>query len=789
MRVASGTAMAFTAGDALVVRGERWIVEDSTAFAECTVLQLAHGVGRRARRCRVLLPFDRPIPIPRTPRIRPVTKRQWAFRLRAQVSSIRVFGRLRAAEHAAIDILPFQLEPALALLHGSASRFLLADEVGLGKTIQAGLMLAELQHRGWCERALIITPSGLRQQWAEELQHRFDIGATVFDAASLSARAAQLPLDVNPWTVESVAITSVDFVKQPEVLRALAQVVWDVVVVDEAHQAALGSQRHEAVAILASRARHLILLTATPHGGDEQAYRALCALGRSRPDEPMLRFRRTREQTGIPTRRRAHLLRVTLSEAELRMHRLLDAYVSRVWSIAQTTGAHDLRLVAMVLAKRAISSAASLAASLQRRLDGLERNDPPAGAQSAQADQPALPFEDAADDAIVPNTPAFDRSHEERGVLERLLDAARIAANEESKLRAMVRMLRRAQEPAIVFTEYRDTLRTIASAVGPLRRIATVHGGLSPQERRASVAAFTSGDADLLVATDAGSEGLNLHTRCRLVINLELPWNPIRLEQRVGRVDRIGQARTVHAVNLLASGTAEATVLSALCRRLARIRMSEIEMAACLIGHAEPASAPRDEPELCTTVDLRSQATDEAQRIAQSRIHVQAAVVRRPGIATCLVHMPPASVIAFLRIRLRSGGGRLVEDTLLPLRIPARMAIRNPSRRHVRAVAEDFVATTQPALLDIARAHMLRRARAIEAALSGAAQTAMSRERWIAARLWSEARRVQPGLFDNRPLDGHRDVQMRQLHGDTPRPDASVEISGDPEIALLLFTC
>ena len=107
-----------------------------------------------------------------------------------------------------------------------------------------------------------------------------------------------------------------------------------------------------------------------------------------------------------------------------------------------------------------------------------------------------------------------------------------------------------------------------------------------------SVRAFTTGAADVMIATDAGSEGLNLQGRCRLVVNLELPWNPIRLEQRIGRVDRIGQTRTVHAINLLADGTAERTVLANLLRRIDRIRMSEIDIAACVISQSEPPPHP-----------------------------------------------------------------------------------------------------------------------------------------------------------------------------------------------------
>ena len=131
--------------------------------------------------------------------------------------------------------------------------------------------------------------------------------------------------------------------------------------------------------------------------------------------------------------------------------------------------------------------------------------------------------------------------------------------------------------------------------------------------------AFTNGAADVLIATDAGSEGLNLQGTCRLVVNLELPWNPIRLEQRIGRVDRIGQARTVHAINLFAEGTAERTVLASLLRRIDRIRMSEIEIAACVISQSEP--PPRSVPaETCTrTIDLGTEARTAAQHIADTR--------------------------------------------------------------------------------------------------------------------------------------------------------------------------
>src|SRR5262249_5327327 len=144
--------------------------------------------------------------------------------------------------------------------------------------------------------------------------------------------------------------------------------------------------------------------------------------------------------------------------------------------------------------------------------------------------------------------PALADASHERELLRELAAAARLAARHETKIAAIVRLLDRVQEPVVVFTEYRDTLRHLQRAIG--RPAAVLHGGLAREERAAALDEFVSGRCSILLATDAAGEGLNLHQTCRLVVNLELPWNPMRLEQRIGRVDRIGQRRTVHAIHL-----------------------------------------------------------------------------------------------------------------------------------------------------------------------------------------------------------------------------------------------
>src|SRR5262249_30451928 len=158
---------------------------------------------------------------------------------------------------------------------------------------------------------------------------------------------------------EPVTIASIDFVKQPEVLRGLALAPFDLLVVDEAHQVASAAQRSEAVSLLASRARFVVLLTATPHTGDEAAYRTLCAIGALGEEDPLAFFHRTRIDAGMDRERRVHMLAVTPTSEELEMHALVSDYARRLWAAGEREDGTSLRLLSMILAKRAFSSAAS----------------------------------------------------------------------------------------------------------------------------------------------------------------------------------------------------------------------------------------------------------------------------------------------------------------------------------------------------------------------------------------------------------------------------------------------
>jgi superfamily II DNA or RNA helicase len=503
--------------------------------------------------------------------------------LRAAVASACRDDSLRGAANATIDLLDYQLEPAIASSRG-ATRLLLADEVGLGKTIQAGLVLADILARDESARALILCPAGLCAQWLEELDVRFRIVGKVVDRTAMR-RLQGSAADVGPWEQLPAAVASVDFAKRPEVLRSMEAVRWDLLIVDEAHLCAVAPERAAAVNWLARRARRVALMTATPHSGEPGAFEALCRIGRLPGEGPALMFRRTRAELGLAFGRRCRILAVASSASERRLHALLERYTSLVWDAAPGGRAPvDARLAMVVLRKRAASCAVSLLASLARRLRWLGN-----AVDTGQSQLP-LPFDDGdepetSDDepGLTLAAPGLADVEAERRMLQRLIDLAGAAVSRDSKPRALARLLGRVREPAIVFTEYRDTLTHLADTCRGSRTVATIHGGMDRASRAAAVGAFNRGEASLLLATDAAAHGLNLQSRCRLVISLELPWNPVRLEQRIGRVDRIGQRRTVHAIHLVARHTGEEKVLARLAARIERAR-KELGSAADPLG-------------------------------------------------------------------------------------------------------------------------------------------------------------------------------------------------------------
>jgi len=555
---------ALTSQPRIVTRGWPWRVQRARAGTGCVAVDVDPEARGAPSLATLLYPFDS---------ITPASgRRRWrcGSRHRLNVALRTLPGAWAGQPLASVTSLPaapwpHQLVPALALVHGGSTRMLVADAVGLGKTLTAAVVLSELTARGVGSRALILVPAGLRDQWRDELLTRAAIVADIVDASALATRRDGALTRPNPWAGPGVSIVSLDFAKQPAVLAALLASPWDLLIVDEAHVASGESARAAAVSRIAAISRAVVAITATPHSGDTRAFHWLLGLGGG--TAPMLWFRRERRQAGLAVVRRTRSWRIRPSPGEARMLDALGRYARRV----ERQGDADARLAMIVLRKRALSSAAALGCSLRRRRALLDLD--PSG-------QILLPFEPDSgevdsgdgDDARLLAAPGLDDRTSELSSLDALIALAHQAEASWSKWTRLARLLRTAREPVLMFTEYRDSLEALARRLEGLASSVVLHGGMPRDARADAVARFTRGDARVLVATDVAAEGLNLQARCRLVVNLELPWSPSRLEQRAGRVDRIGQSRPVRVWTLTGASGHEAMVVSALARRAEAIR-------------------------------------------------------------------------------------------------------------------------------------------------------------------------------------------------------------------------
>jgi superfamily II DNA or RNA helicase len=541
-------------------------------------------VSHDCHRLTVLAPFDRPEPVAPSPRPRRVRRQQAAARLAWLCGSAFGARDLRALARARIQLLPYQLEPALAALDGQR-RILIADVVGLGKTIQAGLLLAELAGRNPSFRALVLVPAGLRTQWRDELRARFDLEAhsAEYDLPLADQRTDRHD---NPWKHPGIWLASVDYIKQPHVLDGMPPAAWDLLVIDEAHTVSGPSNRYAACDELGRRSRCVVLLSATPHTGEDSRFRRLMQLGAlPLPSDTIEVFRRTRAHG---TRAAPRVLRWRRSQPTPELAHLFDALqqFERILLQRARASRRDAALLLLcVFRKRALSTARALDRSLARRLEWLAS---PATHQVAfpLPHQSMLRFddedEDAEEEAAIAADVGLPAAHE-RTWLKRLRTLAQAAVRREPKLDWLKRIAARTREPLVVFTEFRDTLETVRRALEAHRTVAVLHGGQSDAVRQQELARFLAGTASVLLSTDAGGQGLNLQSRARWVVVFDLPWNPTRLEQRIGRVDRIGQTRRVHATLLLTAHAAEDPLLTALARRAlsAERTMGDATLADC----------------------------------------------------------------------------------------------------------------------------------------------------------------------------------------------------------------
>nr|MDQ3070700.1 DEAD/DEAH box helicase [Acidobacteriota bacterium] len=516
-------------------RGWLWRVERIETFGpeHVTLVHLARPSPEGTRRWIAVRPFEPMSVAHEGGEMRPVPVTLASGAVADARQSARPAFAIGAAERLSGDIHPWQLAAALAFERGH-SRVLLADGVGMGKTVSAALAIAQCLGASGEARCLIIVPGHLAGQWVHELRRRVAIEARLIDAPALRRAASELPAGRTVWSMPGCLIASSDFLKQPHVLPQLTARRWDLLVIDEAHLVCGASERHAAAASLARRSRHVLLLTATPSDGDGHKMRALDTLGAADPAEPIIWLRHA-------ARPPARMRRITVRSdpAVAALHAAIGDYAAWI-AAGPCRHAAGIQLLAPLLVKRALSSTHAARISIGRRQALLG---------TVREVQPSL-F-DIEDDPGVLGAGSGHPMAIERARLDRLRALADAAVSHDTRLHTLIRLMRRTCEPAVIFTCFRDTAVLIATRLSRRMSVRLAHGGLAPAALDEAIGAFIDGPARVLVATDVAAQGLNLHARCRRVVHYDLPWRPSTLRQRDGRVDRLGQSRTPHSTLLV----------------------------------------------------------------------------------------------------------------------------------------------------------------------------------------------------------------------------------------------
>jgi ERCC4-related helicase len=522
-----------------------------------------------------------------------------------------------------IAIEAYQRVPLLRALDMVRPRLLLADGVGLGKTIQAGLIAAELLVRRRAHRILIVCPPGpLLRQWEQEMRIRFGLRFTaIADGAGLRDARRGLELGGNPFDAIALCLTSIDFAKQDRVLSELERVAWDLVIIDEAHHCVgEDNQRHRLAETLAAKSDGLLLLTATPHDGHDAHFATLMALLDPSLVDGAGRLVGTAYRRHMVRRLKSHIraasgaplfherivvpVRVDVTDATpvLAFHKALSALVApHLQHTRDRKGLTDA-LAFVSLLKRSLSTIAACLATLRVVADRYgtkpqkERQRALRAYRRRMARFGVLGTDDEADIADLEAEEIAASLQETGDDLRALIRLGETAAPHDPKLAALVLEIRliRLNHPnanILVYTEYADSqLAAVAALTNIGGTVLTIGGADSEANRTRAAERCATEDGIVLVSTDSLAEGLNLHQRCCHLIHLDLPYNPNRLEQRNGRIDRYGQRNDPEIRYLFLAGTFEERLLLHLIAKYEKARACLSVMPNTLGVSASPAS-------------------------------------------------------------------------------------------------------------------------------------------------------------------------------------------------------
>ncbi|MBU1420136.1 MAG: DEAD/DEAH box helicase family protein [Proteobacteria bacterium] len=535
------------------------------------------------------------------------------FRLRSLAHAIEMWHENTGSlSHLNIDPLPHQIHLVHHILASGNLNWMIADDVGLGKTIEVGMLLSALIRRGTIRRILLVTPAGLVNQWKEELHHKF--GLSDFQVYGEDFHVHE----PRHWKLYDFVIGSMDKFKSESHLENLTQAgTWDLIVFDEAHRLSRAqygmkfqsSERFRLAASLRKTSDSMLLLTATPHQGKQDKFQALLELIRPElkkeirtlalnPD--ILRRMVIRNHKADVTDaagafifqgKLTSTIPVSSSPAEDDFDKELQKYLREGYVASRKSNGMRGRAIGFVMAtyrKLAASSIAAIERSLSRRLQRLENGDfVEPSLDEEQVDERFVgEWEESVD---VPGGQFFDG---EIVILKELIAKARLLFTKDSKLQTFIDELvetilrENSKEKILVFTEYRGTQDFLTEALQ--RRfgneaVSLLHGGLSHLEREEAIINFED-LSQFLISTEAGGEGINLQRECHIMVNYDLPWNPMRLVQRVGRLYRYGQKNKVVVFNISVPQSMDGNILNILYQRIGKV----VEDMAILGGEFRP---------------------------------------------------------------------------------------------------------------------------------------------------------------------------------------------------------
>lgn len=602
---------------------------------------------------------------------------------------------LQAPFRSGIDIEDYQLDPLVRAIQMPRVNLLIADDVGLGKTVESGLVIQELLIRHRARRILIICPAALQIHWRDQMREKFGLEFRIVDAELMKTLRRRRGIHVNPWTHFPRLITSIDFLKRERPMRLFREVLpaegeaiyprrFDLMTVDEAHNVApsgrgryaTDSLRTGTIRMLAPHFEHKLFLTATPHNGYAESFSALLELIDNQrfarglqPDPNQLQavmVRRLKSELppnwdGTPRfpPRKLEALEVNYTAAEKQVHTWLQQYTRlRQKNASDAAEKFATEFVLKLLKKRLFSSPAAFASTLEQHLNSLTSATRPQAARSTLR-QPSLGilrqqiaqveeeyaeddvYEELTGDAVAASTRLFrEPTPEERALLQKMGSWAEQASHRpDSKTQTLMVWLHQHIKPkgewsdrrVIIFSEYRTTqnwLQTMLAAEGLTTggRLQTLYGGMDPEKREQVKAAFQAHPKDspvrILLATDAASEGIDLQRYCHRLIHVEIPWNPNRLEQRNGRIDRHGQLHSPLIYHFVGQGYQQREHSSALAPSDLEADLEFLMIAALKVdqiredlGKVGPVIA--EQVEAAMLGGQRHLATDEVERGAE----------------------------------------------------------------------------------------------------------------------------------------------------------------------------